>query len=997
MNFLRSFALIFFLVVVSDFVLSQSELYRFNYLTTRNGLSQNHVNCIFQDRDGYIWIGTYNGLNRYDGYNIKIFRSHIENNSLSQDAVNVVFQDTNGNLWIGTDLGLNKYDPLSDKFTNYYNLNPDSSLHIENNIRTIYEDDDGLLWIGFYGGGLKLFDPESGQFLKPEESFDEEILPGHAKVNVFYEDKNGHYWIGTENFGLLKYNHETGELKRYLPHDKPGAISDSLITSIAEDKHGNLWVGTWNGGINIYYPGLECFKLFRPGNTAFSPGPVTSVYIEGDIAWIGTLGKGVYRFDFQSKEITGLISDKGSVHGLNNNIVWDVFQDRSGVVWLGTYGGGVNLFYPGSGIFHSFRAEPDDDTWLKSSNVSALVELSADSLLIGTLGGGLTLFDRRNNDFTSDIAGPDLSSANIRCLFCDRDEKIWVSSDKGLYRLNKALTIDLFFPYNQRPHGIGDKSVYAVFQDNRGDFWFGLWGDGVHKLEYEETLKSRGEDMQFKSYENENFVGNSVWDFYEDRDGTLWMGAGNGLFKYLPGADSVVFQPLEGLTQRVSVSGFYEDVVNNRLVMGTQGKGVVFFDLEDHAVFFVDEDDGLLNDEVLSIHYDSVRDLWICTSNGLSRYDIRNNQFRHLNVEMGMQENELLNKSWLLSTGEVFVGSNNGFYLFNPGNLIDSSFEPNIVITDFWVNNQEEEGTFQIKTDVDDYDMAVDIKPRQNTFSVAFAALDYRMSGKIEYQYKLEGFDDDWTVVHAGNRRATYTNMEGGDYVFRVKASNSDGLWIGKEKTMLVSINAPFYKRLEFNVLFAFVLLSLLYGLFMLREKKIKSDLKKRNDIFAQDMLTEERNILEQQRNQLEKDLQGKHREFAAIKVFLKDKEERLLSLHEHIFSALDEARPEVRKRIKQLLGRIEREAESEETQEKYIENLNIIHDGFVDRLANKFPKITQKDLMICSYIKSGKSNKEMASQLGISTHSVEMSRYRIRKKMVIDSCITLNDFLIRF
>ncbi len=541
-----------------------------------------------------------------------------------------------------------------------------------------------------------------------------------------------------------------------------------------------------------------------------------------------------------------------------------------------------------------------------------------------------------------------------------------------------------FFPLEMGEGAVGDKSVYSIFQDRRGDIWFGLWGAGVKRLKRNDVADPPG-DIFFYSYDFSGFVGNTVWNFFQDSRGRLWVGAGNGLYWYDYDTDKFVKEKgVENKLDGISISSFSEDVINNRLVMGTLGKGLVFMDLDKRSVEFINATSGLLRNEVFSIHADASHNFWLCTNNGLSRYNNRSGQFRHINVEMGMQENELLNKSWRLNSGEILVGGNNGFYLFNPMELVDSPFEPNVVVTGFQVNGVDR---FLEKNEKQ---LEVSLKPGDNTFAVDFAALDYRMSDKIEYQYKLDGFDDEWITAHSGNRRATYTNMEGGNYTFRIKASNSDGLWIGKEKTIILNLASPFYQRQYIQALGFFFLVSMIYLFLRIRERKIKSNLQKRDALNNLNLLQEERSLLE-------KDLNNKEKRFAAMQVFIRDKEERLLIIRDQISEALQNARPEIRNNISKLLGQIENETNDEEARKDYLANINLLHDGYIDMLAQKYPRLTQKDLLICGYIKSGKSNKEIAAQLAISAQSVEMSRYRIRKKMELDSSVTLNDFLIRF
>ncbi len=985
------------LVFPLAFSYGQYSQYRFEYLTTRNGLSQNHVNCIFQDKEGFIWIGTYNGLNRFDGYNIKTFHSGDSHSSLSSDPVNAIFQDSNGFIWVGTDLGLNKMDPVTNKIEQYFNLNPDSSLHVENNVRTIFEDDKGLLWIGFYGGGIKVFDPQKGGFIDSDVFFESELLPGHAKVNAFYEDKLGVYWIGTENMGLVEFHPETGVRRTHHIYSEKEGRSEAIITTITPDNEGKLWIGTWSEGVKVLDPQKGVFRDFNPsGNHNFPDVPVTSVFADDGIIWIGTMGNGVYRYDRNSGESVNINRSSVNIHGLNNDIVWEVFQDRSGVIWLGTYGGGVNLFYPGSGVFNVFRAAPDHKGRLNNSYVSAFYELSHKSLLIGTLGGGVNILDVESGRFSYLLEGEKPLAKTIRYIFRDKDDRVWISTSSGLYRYDKNLEERLFFPFDPSPNGIGDKSIYSIFQDSRGHFWFGQWGDGLKKLEYSESFKNDPREMAFKGYRNADFVGNTVWDFIEDRKGNVWIGAGNGLFRYQRDKDKFVNYPFPGSSGAATISCFYEDEINSRLVMGTLGRGVAILDLINGGISFLNVKDGLLSNDVLSLHSDQERNLWICTSNGLSRFDPRSGQFRHLNVEMGMQENELLNHSWSLSENRILVAGNNGFYLFYPDELVDSPFEPNVVITDFRVNGEESKSSLST-AETEEYDWVTNLQANENTVSIEFAALDYRMSDKIDYRYKLDGFDQDWNVVHAGNRRATYTNLDGGNYVFRVKASNSDGLWTGQEKSIVLNLKPPFYRHPLFRGAGVLLLAMVILILFRIRERKLKSAHKRERIMTNLRHMEEEIEDARIRREELEKGLQEKEKEFAAVKVLLYDRENRLRTLRDHLSGIVEKACPEVKRKMQNILGQFDREVSKDVGIDEFLQRLDTVQDGFISKLAEAFPKLTQKDLLICAYIRMGKSNKEIAEHMAISTQSVEMSRYRIRKKTDIDASITLNDFLVRF
>ncbi len=916
---------------------AQEKNFRFEHITTRNGLSQNHVNYICQDTNGFLWIGTYNGLNRYDGYEFKTYHHKSDDStSLSLSSVNVIFVDRSGFMWVGTDQGLNKYNPLEDNFIRYFHLNTDATIHPDNNIRTIYEDSEGVFWIGFYGGGLKNFYPDTGTF-KDVTAFSEDkdsIL--YTNINAFHADNMGIYWVGSERAGLTEYNPETKELNRHsIEKDEKAVLNDTLVSSITSDRQGNIWIGTWRGGLHRYHKDTQKFQNIPIGLNSIDglhSSPITSLFFDADsFLWIGTLGDGVVRYDISTNKAVNIRSDPNDIFSLNNDVVWSVFQDLSGVIWLGTYGGGVNRFYPGIGNFESFRFESGHSNWLNHSNITSCVEVNADTLLFGTLGGGINIFCRSKRAFTYLLQDAELPARIIRYLFKDREGRIWVSTDHGVYRYSSNLDSSILYPYANNPGGLGDKSVYSIYQDQEGNMWFGIWGEGVIKLSYKESLKNVPEEAVFNSYPHAEFARNSVWAFHQDSKGVLWLGTGAGLFKYSKADDTFIKHTSSDSNLNISISSFYEDEVNNKLIVGTLGRGVAFFSLEDHSLTFVSEQEGMLHNDVFSVHADKSESLWFGTNNGMSRYDTRSQQFRHFDVEMGLYNNELINKSWLLSTGEIVVGTNNGIHIFNPNHLYDSSFEPNVVISEFWVMDQHRTLVpCGDQRDPCDQDYSIDLAQNENSFTFVFAALDFRLSQSINYRYMLEGFDPDWITVSSGHRRVNYSNLDGGEYIFRINASNSDGSWTGREKSIKISVASPFYQTLPFRIALSILFILLVLTTFRFIERTIKHKIRKKKEILSRQILLNEKKKLEKQKDVLKFDLDQKVREVTAANAFIQSRKGRLTKLKTQFLSFSKQMEPNARKELMQLIQEIDQELKGEKGMKEFIENLDTLQDGFI-------------------------------------------------------------------
>ncbi len=408
---------------------------------------------------------------------------------------------------------------------------------------------------------------------------------------------------------------------------------------------------------------------------------------------------------------------------------------------------------------------------------------------------------------------------------------------------------------------------------------------------------------------------------------------------------------------------------------------------------------GLAHDEVFSILPDNKSNLWICTTYGLSQYNQRLKVFRNFDITNGGSHNELLNKSWLLKSKEIIIGGNKGFYIFNPDEIHDNVKPSPIVITDFKIFNRSIDTygkNSPLKCQVNFTD-EINISETDNVFSFEFSILDYRFSEKNEYQYKLEGFDKEWNISSIDNRVVTYTNLEGGTYVLKIKGCNSDGIWNNEEKSVIVNITPKFHKTWWFKLISGLIILSFFWLLIQQRFNKLKKQIKEKHHNQNIQKLVDERSTLTLLNNELESDLEEKVKELAAVKLYIQNKDENLTKLRSELQDILDQVKTTLRPQVIAIIKSIDQELKQKKGWDAFKENIDVLQNDLIKLLADEFPKLTKKDLIVCTHIRMAKTNKDIATQLNISLQSVEMARYRIRKKMDLDPKITLNDFLARY
>ena len=795
----------------------------FEHISIKEGLSQGLINYIFQDRVGFLWFGTANGLNKFDGYAFKRY-NHIpgDSTSISDDWVTVVYEDRDGYFWIGTKAGgLNRFDRKTEVFTKFdFSVIPVQAPRIQGalsdvpfmysyftnqTITSLYEDQYGMLWIGTFGGGIYMFDIKSSQVTQ-------HLLDVSTVNNVnlnciltIIEDRNGNLWFGTWGEGLKKFDTRKNVFQHYK--NQPGnakSLSNNYILSIYEDKEGAMWVGTFGGGLNKFDSDTETFKHYRSrrGEGSIGDDRVLKIYEDSRAdLWIGTYGGGVSVFDRNTEKFTTHINDPANPNSISGNRVLSIFEDRSGAVWVGTYlGKALNRYVPNKSKFRHFKNDPFDPNSLSDNVVYTILEDRFGDLWIGTFEGGLNQFSRRKGKFKSFKNAPfvqgSISNNQVRSVYEDRAGTIWAGTwGGGLNRFNRSTQSFTHYKHSpDDPSSLSNNHIRSMLEDSNKRFWIATWGGGINELD-----RSRGKFRAFKhrKADSTSLSDNNTYCFHEDSSGTLWIGTfAGGLNSFDPENEkfkSYQHNPADAGTINGDWVLHITQDLKGRYWVATD-HGLNQFDPVSGRFTRYNQQSKLLDSYLYGILVDGANKLWISSNFGILRFDPQSGELLDFDVSDGVQSDEFSGGALgMTKDHEMMFGGVNGFNLFHPDSIKRSKYEPPIVITSFRVSDKEIRNEITHNTEIR---LAYD----DNSFTIDFAALDFTNPYKNKFKYVLSDLDDNWRETDGNSRFASYNNLQPGTYTFTLIGSNSDEFWNGIPLTVEIIISPPFWQTWPFYI-----------------------------------------------------------------------------------------------------------------------------------------------------------------------------------------------------
>ena len=769
--------------------LVRSETARFDRLTIEDGLSQSSVYCILQDSRGFMWFGTQDGLNKYDGYDFTAYRHNPDDiNSISHNDVYSLVEDDEDNIWVGTyDCGLDMFDPVTNRFTHFIHDPADPGSICDNKIWSLSCDRNGYIWIGTENG-LDRFNPADHTFVhfKHDPDNDNSISANH--IFEIMESDDGSIWVLSRGGGLDRFNPDDGIFEHFvnIPGDT-NSLCDNRVRAVCEDDQGQIWIGTWGGGLSVYDPSTQRFTHYRSKpNDPFGLNSNTIYSLCQDrtgIIWIGTWGGGINRFDPETKRIISSVNNPGNPNSICSNQIRDIYESKSGLIWIGTEGGGINI-YDRERVKFETVSEPGNENSLNDNYVSSVVEDYSGNLWIGTGLGGLNKYNRQSGRFSHYVHNPSnpesISNNYIISIVEAPNNNLWIGTGGGGLNLFDTETgkFEHFRPDPDNPNSLNNDWVLSIYQVSPAEIWLGTYMGGLNRFDY---TAHRFEHYLHDPSDDSSLSHNIVTSIIPAENGKLWVGTGGGLN---------LFDPKTGKFKRYlndrenhnsissnQVSHLFRDS-KGILWIGTSGYGLNRYEPETSTFTRFDTESGLPNDVINGILEDSNGKLWISTNKGISMYDAYSSKFTNYKKANGLLSYEFnLGACCLGSDGRMYFGGINGVNAFFPDSISLNPYIPPVVITGFQLfNTTVRPGPESILSKDITFTSEIELSYLQDVVSFEFASLCYNIPDLNQYAYRLEGFDEDWSYI--GHRRfVTFTNLPAGSYTFKVKGSNHEGIW----------------------------------------------------------------------------------------------------------------------------------------------------------------------------------------------------------------------------
>ncbi|WP_202929069.1 hybrid sensor histidine kinase/response regulator transcription factor [Chitinophaga agri] len=783
---------------------SISSQYQLTRIDLTQGLSSNQINCILKDSQGFMWFGTVSGLNRFDGYNLKVFRQALsDTTSISDNFITNLMEGPEGLLWITHRNGQNIYHPENGTFQRNVRTTLQQYGIPGDSVSQIMKDNTGTYWFVMPKNGLFTYNPTTHHTKKI-------ALNGNAAAAVA-QDHTGHIWILHTNGYLEQLDARTRLSMFHTTLPEQNGRSSQQDYQMMADADGDLWIFSNTDVQGVYYFNQRTASFTHynqnTGTLRLNNNIVRGVVQDNQgLIWIGTDHGGINIIDKDRQTIEYLVSNGENPKSLSQNSINALYRDNTGIIWIGTYKKGICYYHENIVKFPLYQHELFTANSLPYDDVNRFAEDTKGNLWIGTNGGGLIYYDRSRNTYKQYLHDPSNSNSPsgnvIVSLWIDQQQKLWIGSYFGGLDCFDGSRFIHYKHDAADPASLSDNSVWEIFEDSQKRLWVGTLGGGLNILD-----RATGHFIHYPNGAPNSIRSPYVSSLLEDKAGNIWIGTADGLdimnnagkFSHYSSID----KQAGGLSNR-NVICLYEDS-RGLIWVGTR-EGLNVYDPVTRQINILRKEDGLPDNTILNILEDSDSTLWISTTNGITNLKLLQRtptykiSCKHYDESDGLQGREF-NENAALKTrkGEFIFGGGNGFNIFNPHLIAINTTIPPVVLTDFQIFNKSMEPGEQINgrvllTQSITGTRHITLKYRENVFSIAFAALNYFHPEKNQYAYMLEGFNNDWLTADGTLRKATYTNLDPGEYTFRVKASNNDGIWTPAPLELHITILPPFWK-----------------------------------------------------------------------------------------------------------------------------------------------------------------------------------------------------------
>ena len=802
----------------------------FEHLSTDDGLSSSTVFSILQDDGGFMWFGTINGLNKYDGYFFKVFEyDPSDSTTISNTSAGNIYKDHEGYIWVGTwGGGLNRFCTRTNTAVRYQHDPNDTASISGNRVQCIFEDKKHRIWIGTYANGLNLLDNKTGTFThyKHEDSNDNSL--SNNRIWSIAEDSLGYLWIGT-SYGLNRFNPKTGKIKHYFadPTDKT-TLCHNTVRAITFTRRNELWIGTEEGLNKFNYAAEQFERFFNQSDKSFNSneGRINAIFEpkSGDL-YIGT-GYGVVKFNPLTYKSERYVHDPSKPGSLGDNEVRAIFEDRNGILWFGNRGRGVDKYNPNHKKFQNLTFSSSPEQASKENTIFTIFQVG-DDLYLNNFSSLLRYSRKSGKLFRyKNVSGlaSGMDDSRKRTLYHSRIDTniIWLSINSNIARFNIKTqeTRDYILP-SMAKNGVPFKRAITIYEQSSRYLWLGNFQGGLRLID---TQSGKVLKHYYHTETDPTSIShNEIWFIKPADHGFLWIGTGKGLnlldtktgrFKHY------FFDRQVKHSSRIFT--FYKDK-QNILWLGTD-YGLLRFNPQSGEYINYTKKQGLPDNQIAGICQDSRGAFWLTTSKGLAKFNPATRQSTNFSVDDGLLNQEYLPGSiYQNKQGEIFAGGMKGLDYFIPEEIKINTQVPPVVLTSIKILNKPVKiGPEQILTTDIAYTNEIILHHQDYFFSLEFAALDYSNPTKNAYAYKLEGFDNDWIYTNSVSRTAAYTTLPGGSYIFKVKGSNADGIWNEKGTTLKIIIVPPYWETNWFRILMIVFIIGLVVLFYKIRTMRIK-------------------------------------------------------------------------------------------------------------------------------------------------------------------------------
>jgi len=817
---------------VAVLITGMAQAARFDRISIEQGLSETTVYCALQDKKGFLWFATQDGLNRYDGYEFRVFRHDDRDpSSLMSGFITSCLIDSTGSIWIGSARGLDRFEPsrfTAEHFTHEQN-NPHSLS--DDHVTAIAEDHAGRIWVGT-SDGLNTLDVGSAEVQRYRHDPDRESSIAGDEISVLYVDYQGAVWIGTRDHGL----------DRYLPasdgfgHMQAGenSLADNRIRTITGDVAGALWIGTVIGldRVDIAAHKIRHYHHDPADSASLPPGAISALWMDANgRLWVGSSGGGLAVLDSGDSGFKRFLHSPDDPASLSNDNVISILRDDSGVLWVGTWGGVNKLVWETNLFKHVLRISSGPNQ-LSDNAIWSIMQDHSGALWVGTDVGGLNRIDPTRKEYTHfrhQADRPDsLGHDRVYALLEDHKHRLWVGTAGGLDRLRKQGGFVHFRHDPARQNSLSDNRVTSLLETREDVLWVGTH-NGLNQW--------LGNGKGFRSFMPGNprdggLCHARVDSLYEDHDGILWVGTHQGLARYRPADQSFVCYANDpknpaSLSGRVVLSILQG--TDGGLWVGTFDGGLNRMDIATGQFHHYTMSDGLPNNVVYGILEDQFGLLWLSTNKGISRFNPRTGVFTNFDVRDGLQDYQFSQHAFFASeSGEFFFGGFNGFNSFYPADFMAGQAKiPVVQLTGLRIFNEpvglaRTDPNSPLRVDLP-YTKKLVLPDSRAMYSFEFAVMDLSGPKRNLYRYRLDGYDQQWWVTDAQHRRATYTNLDPGSYTFRVQGANPQEIWTRNDASVQISLLPPYWRTTWAYVLYGMFLVSLVWGFFHHHNRRLAS------------------------------------------------------------------------------------------------------------------------------------------------------------------------------